>query len=129
MSATTAAEQLLAEKSSDRLRQQPKRQKSRDRRPGRLLLLQQLKLTSHSCNLLRQQLHLELIWSSAPFAAPQTDESLEMRFVSAPEPAQSIDDVSDSSPRHAAHISMLAASRSSERWTQEVRIPGQLMGL
>ncbi len=131
MSATTAAEQLLAEKSSDRLRQQPKRQKSRDRRPGRLLLLQQLKLTSHSCNLLRQQLHLELIWSSAPFAEPQTDESLEMLFVSAsaPEPAQSADDVSDSSPRHAAHISKLAASRSSEKWTQEVRIPGQLMGL
>jgi len=57
------------------------------------------------------------IWSPAPFAAPQTDES-----ASAPEPAQSIDDVSDSISRHAAHISKLAASRSSEKWTQQVRI-------
>ncbi len=50
--------------------------------------------------------------SFVPFAAPEPDESLEMMCVSAsaPEPAQSADVVSDSSPRHAAHISQLAAS-------------------
>jgi len=50
--------------------------------------------------------------SFVPFAAPEPDESLEMICVSAsaPEPAQSADVVSDSSPRHAAHISQLAAS-------------------
>lgn len=56
--------------------------------------------------------------------------SLETMCVSAsaPEPAQSADDVFDSSSRHAVHISKLAASKSSERRTQEVCNPSQLMG-
>ena len=80
MSATTAAEQPLAEEQRQ-AEAAARKARSSGKWPGRLLLFQQLKLASHSCVPLQQQQHVQLIWLSAPFAAPEADESLEMLCV------------------------------------------------
>ena len=66
----------------------------------------------------------------SPAAAPEADGSAEMECAStsASEHAESADAVSGRSPRHTDKISKLAASRSSERLTQEMQCPDQLVG-
>ncbi len=131
MSAAAAAEQLLAEEELQQAKaaaKKAKKQRQKAKKVAAVPLVAAVEADRPPTGSSAPAVSSET--ADSPAAAPEADGSAEMicASASASEPAESADAVSDSSPRHTDKISKLAASRSSDRSTQEVQSLDQLVG-